>query len=366
MRPLCDRGAGFNPAFVHGPLALPEGCARLEAGASLCDDAARAADLAARAGHLSLHLARAPFCEGDGAQDAFVEHLARRLVPAVASVGLHLSGPYNDNLGRFGLGTGYVRGRDHDRACARLLGRLRRLDRPVLLENASFYHDTAAGLCDLLRFTNRVAADHGASLIVDLAHLAMNAHNLRLAPEVLLGAVDWSLVAVIHVSGVTEDRRGVWHDGHDKPVHDAVWSLLDVALPLCARPVTAVLEHTDPSWAARGEALRADWRRLGEALDRAAAAPPPPPVDVDAAGVGYMAQVVLPQAFPALREALTAGAWRALVGAWAGDYLARTPEGPGPYAFLRPSDRFAPGAPHRAPLDDFERFALDALAEAAS
>jgi hypothetical protein len=357
-------GVGFNPGYLSGALALPSGAARLEGGTSLYRRGPGGPALPAVAHH-SLHLARAPFSEAPTLQEAFVAGLERHLPDDVGSIGLHLCGRFDADLGWFGLGTSFVPTAEAKDRSERLMDGLARLDRPILIENADLYpHDLATALRSL-SWSNHLCRAHGAGLILDLAHLLVAATNLGVEPRLLLGRIDLDAVRVVHLSGVVRGKDGSLHDGHTQAVAPEVWALLDEALPLLPDDLDVVLEHSDPSWIARPAELQADWDRL---VARAEAAPAPSralPIDRDAVGVGYMANVIVPQNFPALVHALGRAELGALVREWAPEYLERVARSTVRLAVLRRGDDFWPEADKHDPLGDFDRFVRALVEDAA-
>lgn len=312
-------GIGFNPRYATGELTVPAGATYLEAGASFLFGAA--SRLGTIACH-SLHLARAPFCEELAVQREFAARLAAQLPAHVATIGLHLSGPYRKDLGQFGLGTAFEPTPAHEVSARRLLDLLREAtDRRVLLENANYYDRSVRTAARTLAIQNRLHA----GLILDCSHLVMEAHNLGVSPDLLLGMIELDRIEVVHVSGIVEGRDGAYHDGHQLPVHERAWELLDRVLAIVDHPVTIVLEHSDPRWSDADPRFAADWERLRAVAARAPAEAPAHPIDVDRVAIGYMANVVLPQRLPALVDKLGRAAFDALVRRWGAAYLARVP-----------------------------------------
>jgi hypothetical protein len=356
-------GVGFNPGYLTGALALPTGASRLEAGTSLYRRGP--GDPLPPVEHHSLHLARAPIREAPELQDAFVAGHERHLPDEVASIGLHLCGRFDTDLGWFGLGTAFVPSAEARAASERLMDGLARLGRPILIENADLYpHDLATALRSL-GWSNHLARAHGAGLILDLAHLLVAAVNLGVEPRLLLGRIDHDVVRVVHLSGIVRGKDGSLHDGHTQAVAPEVWALLDEVLPLLPDDVDVVLEHSDPSWVDRPADLTADWERL---VARAAAAPSPSralPIDRGQVGVGYMANLIVPQHRPELVDALGRADLAALVREWGPDYLARAARSSVRLAVLRQGDDFWPDADKHEPLADFDRYVRSLVEDAA-
>lgn len=346
-------GLGFNPGFVDGSLAVPPGACRLEAGNSLYFQPAALARVAGAAPVHSLHLARAPFSEEAHLQDRFLAVLEERMPAEVTSIGLHLGGPFRADLGYFGLGTAFVRTPEAERRSLRLSERLARLGRPILLENADLYPSDLAGALRALDWSNRLCREHGSRLILDLAHLLVAAHNLAVDVRVLLGRIDLELVGVVHLSGVVRGRDGALHDGHTEAIAPEVWQLLAEILPLLPDDLDVVLEHSDPVWSQRAELFLADWHRLCALAGSDHAAPARPTIDREAAALGYMANVVVPQHFPALAAALGRRDLALLVREWGRGFLDRVKRSPATISVLRSRDDFWPDHDLVDPISDF-------------
>ncbi len=347
-------GIGFNPRYLTGELTCPSNASYLEAGASLLLASPTLPAVFSAIRETSLHLSRAPFCEAPAVQERFAAKLAARLPATVSSVGLHLGGPYATDLGFFGLGTAYLPTPDNERRARHLLELL--IDatgRRVLIENANYYDQTLGQAAATLATQNRLCECPGVGLILDLSHLTMGAHNLGVAPDFLLGMIDLEKVAVIHLSGISEGRDGAYHDGHQLPVHPRVWELLDRTLAVIGRPVTLVLEHSDPRWTNANAGFARDWDQLRAASVAPAPRLPAFPIDPDQVAIGYMANVVLPQRLPAVHAELGRPAFDALVRAWAPAYLHRVRSQPQATVVLREDERDFYGGMLHDPVADF-------------
>lgn len=335
--PAARAGLGFNPNFPAGHMPVPGAATYIEAGIEAICASGSGAWLKGSGRRVSLHLSRAPFCEDADIQRAFARRLAAALPPWVASVGLHLCGPYRRGLGIFGLGSSFPATPRAAQSAHALMDALSaHLAVPIAVENANFYDADSATALRVTRFLNSLARCHGAAVILDLAHLAMNAANAGADPRLLLGAVDLDLVEVVHLSGLRQGRDGLMHDAHDEAVAPQVWALLETVRPLLPDGATLVLEHTDPAWRDRTAAFSADFARV---LDLAsAAAVPPPERDQARIAIGYLARILLPARFPELARILGPERFAALVAAWADAFLAGAGSHEG-FPVLRAFDR---------------------------
>lgn len=228
----------------------------------------------------SLHLSRTAICESHSRQDAFVGHLldeAAARTTAPVSVGVHVTGDRAVGGGSFGLHSHFTGTAEEESRAVRFLTRLgRESGLPVWIENANCYSAGARGILDTWRCVSRICETTGAGLIVDLAHLYIDAVNCHMPEELLLGAVPWSEVAEVHLSGVRTGRDGTLHDGHAEAVHEGVWALLDTVVQQRLlpddRPVQIVVEHADARWTDQQDLYYADFARAA-AVAASASAP---------------------------------------------------------------------------------------------
>ena len=142
---------------------------------------------------------------------------------------------------------------------------------PFLLENAAQYLGVLPRDADIggeEEFIAEIARVSGCGLLLDLHNLHCNAVNHGFDAVAALDRLPLDRVAEIHVAG------GSWADGfyldaHDGLVPDAVWGLLEHALPRCPNVAGLVFEMLDvhvrrtPPAAIAGELakLRAAWAR---------------------------------------------------------------------------------------------------------
>jgi hypothetical protein len=106
-----------------------------------------------------------------------------------------------------------------------------RLGIPVLLENSAIYVEIPEGDMGEAEFLNRLCAESGAGILLDLHNLVVNEINLGWNGEEYLAELDLTRVEEIHVAG--GERLGRWYtDAHSGACPDRVWALLDLVLPL--------------------------------------------------------------------------------------------------------------------------------------
>ena len=142
---------------------------------------------------------------------------------------------------------------------------------PFLLENAAQYLGELPRDPDIAgeeAFIGEIAANSGCGLLLDLHNLHCNAVNHGFDAAAALARLPLERVGEIHVAGGSW-AEGFYLDAHDGLVPDAVWDLLDFALPRCPNIAGLVFEMLDvhvrrtPPEAIAGELarLRAAWAR---------------------------------------------------------------------------------------------------------
>lgn len=138
----------------------------------------------------------------------------------------------------------------------------RAIPRPFLLENNTYYFDIPDSEMDEARFLNRLCREGGCGLLLDLHNLHTNARNHGFDAMDLLRELDLSHVGELHVAGGMV-LDGVYLDAHSDVVAEAVWPLLEWALPRCPNLGGVVFELFG-SWveAVGLSPVRADLRRL--------------------------------------------------------------------------------------------------------
>ena len=142
---------------------------------------------------------------------------------------------------------------------------------PFLLENAAQYLGELPrdpGIANEEAFIGEIVARSGCGLLLDLHNLHCNAVNHGFDAAAALDRLPLGRVGEIHVAGGSW-AEGFYLDAHDGLVPDAVWDLLDLALPRCPNIAGLVFEMLDvhvrrtPPEAIAGDLarLRAAWAR---------------------------------------------------------------------------------------------------------
>ena len=127
---------------------------------------------------------------------------------------------------------------------------------------STFQADTGADFQVQLDRLQAQAGGHLRGLVLDLHNLHTNARNHRFDAMALLRELELAHVGEIHVAGGME-LDGYYLDAHSDTVADAVWPLLEYALPRCPN-IGGVVFELFGSWVdAVGLApVRADLQRL--------------------------------------------------------------------------------------------------------
>ncbi len=227
---------------------------------------------------LSLHLARTPITEGPSSQNEFINHINRilhRLDPniysKIVSIGVHLTGSRFLGAGIYGAADEYCPIAENRHKATRFILEMRKkLHFPLWIENANIYSGNARQTLQVWHQIGQICEDTGCLAIVDLAHLAAEAHNNSVPAVSLLGCLPWRHLAEFHLSGIVTGSDGCMHDGHGSPVHREVWALLEEAFCYLTdsgqdRPVFTI-EHTMPAWTGKQDEFQADFQALGRKL----------------------------------------------------------------------------------------------------
>lgn len=135
---------------------------------------------------------------------------------------------------------------------------------PLALENVAALLDWPDAELAEGEFLAELVERTGCWLLVDVANLHANAHNIGTDPRAFLDTVPLDRLAYVHVAGGVR-RDGLYHDTHAHPVRAEVLDLLD---ELCARvpPPGVLLERdddypSDAELAAEIGAIRSTWEQ---------------------------------------------------------------------------------------------------------
>jgi uncharacterized protein (UPF0276 family) len=143
------------------------------------------------------------------------------------------------------------------------------LERPVAIENVSYYaHPGGRGRGEL-DFLLEVLERADAKLLLDVNNVFVNSKNHGFDPVAFLDRIPVERVVQVHVAGHSVRKDGLILDTHGEAVRDEVYALLEHALRRIG-PVPVLLER-DQNFPDFAE-LEAEVRRLDAIYTRATAA----------------------------------------------------------------------------------------------
>lgn len=152
-----------------------------------------------------------------------------------------------------------------ERTAARVAEVRAALDVPFAVENVSWYAHPGEAEMDEAAFVTEVLERSGASLLLDVNNVYVNARNHGFDARAMIDRLPLGRVVQLHVAGHLVRGDGLRVDTHGEPVCDDVYALLDYALRRTG-PVPVLLERDQnfPSFDALAEEvtrLDALWRR---------------------------------------------------------------------------------------------------------
>lgn len=105
--------------------------------------------------------------------------------------------------------------------------------KPLLLENPAYYWrpELPNQFLDV-EFLSRVAQNADCGILLDVANLFGNAHNLGIDPYAFIEALPGERVIQIHLAG-GRLHQNLLFDTHDQAVHSETWKLLEHTLKHC-------------------------------------------------------------------------------------------------------------------------------------
>lgn len=96
------------------------------------------------------------------------------------------------------------------------------LERPILLENSTIFSPIPEPDMTEPEFFNRLHAETGCGMLLDLHNLYANSVNTGLSPEAYLSGIDPAIVVEIHLAG-GDWLKGHYTDSHSRPTPSRVW-----------------------------------------------------------------------------------------------------------------------------------------------
>lgn len=146
-----------------------------------------------------------------------------------------------------------------------------RLERPLVLENITYYGIMPGSTWEEGRFLRRVLEESNAGLLLDVSNVLVNAKNHGCSPERALEALPLERTVQIHLAGHRRERAwSMWIDDHASALSDESLALYAHALRVIGHPVPTLIEwdqHVPPLEVVWAEAARA--REITESIFRA-------------------------------------------------------------------------------------------------
>ncbi|GGW53785.1 HvfB family MNIO-type RiPP peptide maturase [Alishewanella tabrizica] len=102
------------------------------------------------------------------------------------------------------------------------------LERPLIIENVSYYAAPAQQLTEL-DFINAVLSEADCQLLVDVNNIYVNAVNHGYSAEAFLNALPSERIAYYHIAGHYQQHETLLIDTHGANIPQPVWQLLEQA-----------------------------------------------------------------------------------------------------------------------------------------
>ncbi|GAA5189131.1 DUF692 domain-containing protein [Ferrimonas gelatinilytica] len=120
-------------------------------------------------------------------------------------------------------------------AVAHVVERVKRvqeiLERPLVLENVSYYAAPGAEMTEL-EFLNAVLDEADCELLLDVNNVYVNSVNHGYDPVAFMAALPTHRIRYLHIAGHHREAEDLIIDTHGADVIDPVWALLDSAYQL--------------------------------------------------------------------------------------------------------------------------------------
>ncbi|WP_417688457.1 DUF692 domain-containing protein [Pseudidiomarina sp.] len=117
-------------------------------------------------------------------------------------------------------------------AVEHVVGRIRQvqdiIERPLVLENVSYYASFASELSEL-EFINAVLEQADCKLLLDVNNVFVNSVNHRYDPYDFIAGLPSKRIIYGHIAGHAEEYDDLFVDTHGADVKQEVWDLLDFA-----------------------------------------------------------------------------------------------------------------------------------------
>lgn len=115
------------------------------------------------------------------------------------------------------------------------------LERPLILENVSYYTPVAAKMREE-EFISSIVKESGCKLLLDVNNVYVNAFNHDYNAKEFIKNLPLDQVAYMHMAGHEKVEKDLIIDTHGQPIIDPVYDLFDFTLDL-TDPVPVLLER---------------------------------------------------------------------------------------------------------------------------
>ena len=115
------------------------------------------------------------------------------------------------------------------------------LERPIALENVSYYTPVAAEMREV-DFISQIVEQSGCNLLLDVNNVYVNAFNHSYDAREFISELPMKKVAYIHMAGHEKVQDDLIIDTHGQPIIDPVYELFDYAIQK-TEPVPILLER---------------------------------------------------------------------------------------------------------------------------
>lgn len=103
------------------------------------------------------------------------------------------------------------------------------LNRPLALENVSYYTPVAAEMTEI-EFVSAIIQESGCKMLLDVNNVYVNSFNHNYDPKEYIASLPLDQVAYIHMAGHEKVQEDLIIDTHGMPIIDPVYELFDWTL----------------------------------------------------------------------------------------------------------------------------------------
>ncbi len=115
------------------------------------------------------------------------------------------------------------------------------LERPIAIENVSYYTPVAAEM-DEITFINTIVNESGCNLLLDVNNVYVNAFNHQYDAKEFISRIPLDKVVYIHMAGHEQVSPDLIIDTHGQPIIDPVFDLFEWTIER-VKPVPVLLER---------------------------------------------------------------------------------------------------------------------------